>query len=258
VSVETNPGGLSTTVTYDGSLTPPTNAGSYAVVATVTDPNHTGSASDTFVIFKAPATVTLGNLAATYDGTPKAVSVETSPGGLRVAVTYDGSPTPPTNAGSYVVVAMVTDPNHAGTAIDTLVITEDPVSSWRSAHFNASEMAAGLADDTANPDGDEFNNLTEYVFGTDPRAFTPPLLGLTSGGGQVTLSFVARAATGAWYTGKTRRYDVEWSGNLAAPSGWHGVDGHTGIPGDGNSVQVTLPIDNTRKFFRLNVSLESE
>ena len=36
--------GLTVEVRYDGSLTPPTALGSYAVVATVTNPNYTGSA----------------------------------------------------------------------------------------------------------------------------------------------------------------------------------------------------------------------
>ena len=49
-TVMIDPAGLSVSVTYDGSTTPPTAVGSYAVVATVTDPNYTGSASGTFVI----------------------------------------------------------------------------------------------------------------------------------------------------------------------------------------------------------------
>lgn len=43
-------------------------------------------------IAPAKATVTLGDLNRTYDGTPKAASVATDPSGLAVSVTYDGSP----------------------------------------------------------------------------------------------------------------------------------------------------------------------
>ncbi len=46
----TNPVGLTVTFTYNGSATAPTDAGSYAVVATVNDPNYTGTASGTLVI----------------------------------------------------------------------------------------------------------------------------------------------------------------------------------------------------------------
>ncbi len=50
VTVTTNPAGLSVSVTYDGSSTPPTGTGTYAVVATITDPNYSGTANGTFVI----------------------------------------------------------------------------------------------------------------------------------------------------------------------------------------------------------------
>lgn len=49
----TTPAGLTVGFTYDGSATAPTNAGSYAVVGTVNDPNYAGSASGTLIIAKA-------------------------------------------------------------------------------------------------------------------------------------------------------------------------------------------------------------
>ena len=57
----TSPSGLTggVAVTYNGSATPPTNAGSYTVVATLTDPNYQGSATGTLVITKADQTITL-------------------------------------------------------------------------------------------------------------------------------------------------------------------------------------------------------
>ncbi|MBW6465118.1 MAG: cadherin-like domain-containing protein [Brevefilum sp.] len=127
VTVITTPEGLSVTVTYNGSTTVPTNAGSYAVVATVVEPNYQGSASDTLVIAKATATVSLGSLNHTYDGNPKTASVTTSPSGLSVTVTYDESTTTPTNAGSYPVVATVVDPNHQGSANGNLIIHPRPI-----------------------------------------------------------------------------------------------------------------------------------
>jgi hypothetical protein len=50
VTVTTIPLGLSVSVTYNGLPTAPTSDGSYAVVATITDSNYTGTASGTFVI----------------------------------------------------------------------------------------------------------------------------------------------------------------------------------------------------------------
>jgi autotransporter-associated beta strand protein len=125
-AVSTSPAGLAVNLTYDGNATPPVNAGSYAVAATIANPNFTGSATGTLVVGKAPAAVTLGSLAQTYDGAPKPVSAVTNPAGLNLALTYDGSTTAPTNAGSYAVVATVTDANYVGTTNGTLVISSAP------------------------------------------------------------------------------------------------------------------------------------
>ena len=58
VTVTTVPAGLSHTVTYNGSTTAPSALGSYAVVATVTDPNWLGSDTDTLDISNAAVTTT--------------------------------------------------------------------------------------------------------------------------------------------------------------------------------------------------------
>jgi hypothetical protein len=126
VTVTTTPTGLANAVTYSGLANAPTNAGSYTVIGTITDPNYTGGATNTLVINLATATVTLGNLTPTYDGTAKSVSVVTVPTGLTVNVTYDGSASAPTNAGSYTVIGLVADANYAGGATNTLVIAQAP------------------------------------------------------------------------------------------------------------------------------------
>ena len=74
-------------------------------------------------MLKSPATVTLTNLAQTYDGAAKPVSVVTSPTNLAVSVTYNSLANAPTNAGSYTVVATVTDPNCQGSNSATSQIT---------------------------------------------------------------------------------------------------------------------------------------
>jgi large repetitive protein len=68
------------------------------------------------------ATVTLGNLTQSCDGSPKAVTVTTSPSGLSTSVTYNGSTTVPSSIGNYTVIATVTDPNYQGSATNTFVI----------------------------------------------------------------------------------------------------------------------------------------
>jgi hypothetical protein len=123
----TEPVGKTVNFTYNGSATAPTNAGTYAVVGTVSDDNYTGSASGTMVVEKATATVALSGLSYTYDGNSHAVSAASTPAGLTVNVTYGGSPFAPTNANSYTVVGTIDDINYKGTATDTLVIAKRPI-----------------------------------------------------------------------------------------------------------------------------------
>lgn len=214
VTVTTEPAGLETvSVTYAGSETPPTAAGTYAVVATLSNPSWQGTASGSLVIDaseqapvslagdsevtfaggtatltfsggsgtggvsfsagvstgcsvdgagvvsathgtgtcvitatkagdgnylpattapfeitvnKGAASIALSNLNQTYDGNPKSATATTTPTELdTVAITYDGSATAPTNAGSYSVVAALTNDDYqASDATGTLVIAK--------------------------------------------------------------------------------------------------------------------------------------
>jgi pectate lyase/pectin methylesterase-like acyl-CoA thioesterase len=123
-TVTTAPAGLSVVITYNGSADAPVNAGNYAVAATIVDADYTGSGSGTLAIAPAPATVTLGNLAQTYNGTPRFATATTSPAGLPVTFTYNGSATAPTNAGSYAVIATIAQPNYTGSASGTLTVAK--------------------------------------------------------------------------------------------------------------------------------------
>jgi len=120
----TTPPGLTVNFTYNGSPNAPISAGSYTVIGTVNDPNYEGSATDTLVIGKATATVALGSLSQTYNGAAKTATATTTPPGLTVNFTYNGSPNTPVNTGSYTVIGTVNDLNFKGSATDTLVIGE--------------------------------------------------------------------------------------------------------------------------------------
>jgi len=94
VTVTTVPEGHSTKVTYDRSETLPTSAGSYAVVATVTDPNYSGEADGTLKIGKAVATVSAVGEDKTYNGTKEAkadLSVSGAVSGDSLTATGEGS-----------------------------------------------------------------------------------------------------------------------------------------------------------------------
>ena len=84
------------------------------------------SSAATLSVSKAVATVTLSGLAQIFSGEPKPVTVSTSPPGLTVNLTYYNSPTPPTNAGTYTVVATITDATRTGSKSGSLVIAKAP------------------------------------------------------------------------------------------------------------------------------------
>ncbi len=72
-TVTTNPQGLAVvSVTYNGSTTPPTNAASYAVIASLSNANYTANnATGTLVISQATPTVSVTGGTFEFDGNPK-------------------------------------------------------------------------------------------------------------------------------------------------------------------------------------------
>jgi uncharacterized repeat protein (TIGR03803 family) len=107
------------------------------------------------------AHLTLGQLQFTYDGTPKATSVTTTPaeaaGGGVLTVTYNGSTTPPTNAGFYNVVASLNNPAYSTPdARGTLVIERaTPVVTWSNpaSIFNPAPLTSTQLNATADVPG---------------------------------------------------------------------------------------------------------
>jgi autotransporter-associated beta strand protein len=120
--------GASTTVTASINSSANTlNIGNFS--DTVTFTNTTSGTGNTtrgvsLTVNPAVATVNLSNLLQTYDGSPKPIAATTTPPGLANSVTYAGSATVPTNAGTYAVVATITEPNYTGTASGNLTISK--------------------------------------------------------------------------------------------------------------------------------------
>ncbi|MGH9502144.1 MAG: Ig-like domain repeat protein [Terriglobales bacterium] len=111
------------------------NAGTYALAATYAAQNNfnASSASGSLLVSQAQATLSFGTLTFTYDGNPQPVTVTTSPLGLNgVAITYNGSPAPPTSAGSYAVVASLSNQNYSATPISgtEVILQVTPTISW--------------------------------------------------------------------------------------------------------------------------------
>ncbi len=133
-TVTTNPAALTVlTITYNGSTTPPTAVANYSVVAALVNTNYTASnATGTLQIKKNTGKrITVQTTQATYTGSPIPVDVVINPAGLTYTVTYDGSPTPPTDSGSYLVIATITDPSYEDADTSIFVIDKaTPVLTW--------------------------------------------------------------------------------------------------------------------------------
>jgi uncharacterized repeat protein (TIGR03803 family) len=114
---------------YGPSATLPSQPGTYTATASVAEDAHYNAAVSVPFAFTIArfATVEVGNLHQHFDGTPKSVTINTSPSGLAVQVAYNGSPTPPSAAGSYEVVATVTEPEYVGGATATLAICDPTI-----------------------------------------------------------------------------------------------------------------------------------
>jgi len=191
-TVSTIPSGVTTVITYNGSSSAPTNAGSYPVQAVISDPNYQGSTiAGTLTIAKASAGVSLSNLNFTYDGAAKPATVSTTPPGLGTVITYNGSTTQPSSAGTYAVVAAINDPNYQGGATGTLTIAPNPASSFsvttsgfvnnRAAKtYHGTMTIKNISQATvSSPSGVQLNNLTAGV--TLTSMVVPPVQSLAPG-----------------------------------------------------------------------------
>jgi hypothetical protein len=160
------------------------NGTTYTFTVTATNSIGTGPASvssNPVTPSKPTAQVALSNLTQTYTGQPLPVTVITTPAGLAVSVTYNGSATVPTNAGVYAVVATINDPNYMGTGTGTLVINRaTPSVTWAAPASIAYGTALGAAqlDATASVPGTfTYTPAAGTVLGVGPHTlsvtFTP-------------------------------------------------------------------------------------
>ena len=108
----------------DTTIAPNAGSTNALVSFTPTDTNDFTATTCTVnvTVNQATATVALMNLTQYYNDTPRPVTITTSPIGLNVIVTYNGSNGIPSAIGSYTVIGVINDPNFYGSATNTLVI----------------------------------------------------------------------------------------------------------------------------------------
>ena len=261
----TVPPALSTGVVYTGtgmtSYGPstnlaPTNAGSYAITVTVTDPNYAGSNTATLTIAKAEALVAFSGTSQPFNNTPRSVTVTTVPGSLSNILTYNGSPTAPSAVGSYPLSASVVDFNYAGSNTGMLVIY-DPAGRWRSNAFGTTNNTGSAADSAIGLSG--LANQQAYALGIDPNSPSTnvPLVASMASGTNFTVSFTAKSAgTNSGYDGLTRYYTLEGTTNLGDSNSWRAVGGYSNIVATNQTVIYSTNTTGASKwFYRLRVWL---
>lgn len=239
----TSPASLTVSLSYSQNGSPvvaPTSAGSYAVTATITDPNYTGTADGTLLISKAAATLTLGGLSQTYTGSALAATATTNPASLDVSLTYNGSSIAPTAAGSYAVVGTINDTNYMGTASGTLVIgtAASAVRVAPSANpavlMSSVTLTATVSSAAGTPAGQ-----VSFLDGTTP-------LGSAAVSGGVATFTTATLATGAHSITATYIASADFAASSSSSLSLTVVDlslGNTGGSGSGSTgqSQTTTP-----------------
>jgi hypothetical protein len=156
-TVTTDPAGLTTVVTYNGSATLPSARGDYTVLAVINDTNYEGEGTATLSIVQGTASISLSGLGPhTYaPSTPRVVTATTNPS-VSYSISYGGSPSAPTNAGSYNVVGTITDSNYTGSTSGTLVINQaTPVITWNdpATIYTSTALSSTQLNATANVAG---------------------------------------------------------------------------------------------------------
>jgi hypothetical protein len=190
--VTTNPAGLNTVITYNGSTTLPTEPGDYEVVATVVGSNYSGSATATFSIGKAPQVITfpaIPNL--TISGQPLLLILNaTSDSGLAVNYTV--------TAGSATINGNVLTVNQPGSVVVTgqqlgnerYLAAEEKVRSFQvsgtGVALGAPQTTASLTDDgdvSLSVSGEPFSTLSVYAADVLTGEFQPVVkIGLDQNG----------------------------------------------------------------------------
>lgn len=93
----------------------------------------------------------------------------------------------------------------------TVTIAPESLETWRTRCFSAEQIAAGLAADNADPDGDGLNNLAEYALGTDPHAFTPPMAAVKTPSGLVVTFTRPRGLPDVLYSAESTDDLIHWN-----------------------------------------------
>ncbi len=249
VSVTTVPSGLANTVTYTGvdvtygpSTTAPTHAGTYSVLAAVTDPGYTGTSSATMTISPAEVTVTADaknkvydratstDPALTYHVTPALFSGDT----LSGALAREGQDTiVGENVGTYAI------------ATGTLALSADYALTFVPASFVITPKALSIAGVTVN--NKVYDGNTTATLGGEPS-----LTGVVDPDA-VTLGGTPAANFDTKDVGTDKAVTISGYLLTGADALNYTLNGLTGLKGDVTPLSITASISATSRAYNGNV-----
>jgi autotransporter-associated beta strand protein len=213
------------------------------------------SAGQTYTLISASAADNFSGL--TLDGTNKIT------GGLSIGAPLSGfGPSYLSVAGADIVLTLVAD------------VTGDALTAFRTAN----SLASDGSQDLLTPAGDGVSNLLKYAFNmigagagqaatlttANAAVLAPggsaglPLVGVESGTGKLTITYIRRIATATPAPGIS--YQVQFNSDLTVPSGWAAnpaaTESVTAINADFERVIITDSAAATpRRFARVQVSI---
>lgn len=257
----TIPAGLPVVLTYDGSSTLPTQAGTYLVRASIADPRYHGSQVAMLTIHPATQTIsfsppaTLPASGAAHDLEATATSqLPVSFALVSGSAALHGNRLSSVAPGTVVVRATQPGDENFDPAPDVLgaisFTAADPSVTWRHQHFVGAELEdAGVSGWLADPDADGLTNLLEYALGRDPRvAEREPALSVEFDDGRWVCTYRRPAAR------PDLVYRLEYSPDL---SSWDSAGLHLERTAEEGEMETWSTVGTTastpRVFFRLQV-----
>lgn len=160
VTASPQPAGLAVTITYDGNITAPVNAGSYAVSAVINDSNFSGSASGLLTIAKALPSIIWNFPSDILAGTPLGGAQLNASATIPGTFSYEPSAGTvlPVGAGQTLKATFTpSDSANYSPSVATVTINVVPLSG-----------GGGGAPSNLDSDGDGVSDALEEAAGTDP------------------------------------------------------------------------------------------
>ena len=232
------------------------DAGGYRVSATVYDGVYEGQALANLEITPLEALITLSDLRQVADGTPKSLSVTTTPLGQPVDLVYARRTDLPVDPGLYPAFVSLKPGNYFGKASGTMRLGYS-YESWIAARVAGGSVPAELDGKSDDADFDGVTNLEEYFAATNPGDAADrriSFLEITEVAGGLKLAFPRNNEA------VDTNYRLEVSDDLGNAAAWREIS----LPAEGTLpflpdefIEITSPlVPGVRsEFFRLRFAV---